>query len=165
MEHHSARTAPHRRPYQPSCPHSLRTLVPRAIQKFVNHEQATARASSRPRRVHARAHVHDCRTKRLDLNFSVKKHEAVPNQEDLTLGKTILAALRARGLTQAALAKKMGKTRSTIHAWCHDKAQPRLNTVSQIANALDTTVAELLAGRWRRARTPATEPAPRELMD
>jgi transcriptional regulator with XRE-family HTH domain len=74
------------------------------------------------------------------------------NHECLTLGQTILAALKAKGLTQADLARKMGKTRSTIHAWCRDKTKPRLDTLSQIASTLDTTVAELMAGRWRKTR-------------
>ena len=39
----------------------------------------------------------------------------VPNAETRTLGQTLLAALEAKGLTQAALAKKIGKTRSTVH--------------------------------------------------
>jgi transcriptional regulator with XRE-family HTH domain len=74
----------------------------------------------------------------------------VTNHEGPTLGKTILTALRAKGLTQADLAKRMGKTRSTIHAWCRNKTKPRLDTLTQIATALDTTVAELMTGRWRK---------------
>lgn len=78
--------------------------------------------------------------------------KAVTNHEGPTLGETLLAALSARGLTQADLAKRMDKTRSTIHAWCRDKTKPRLDTLTQIATALDTTVAELMAGRWRKKR-------------
>ena len=74
------------------------------------------------------------------------------NQETRTLGQTLLAALEAKGLTQATFAKKIGKTRSTVHGWCRDKTKPRLDTLSQIASGLDTTVAELMAGRWRKPR-------------
>jgi len=83
----------------------------------------------------------------------------VPNQETRTLGQTLLAALEAKGLTQAAFAKKIRKTRSTVHGWCRDKTKPRLDTLSLIANGLDTTVAELMAGRWRRPRTTSTSTA------
>jgi transcriptional regulator with XRE-family HTH domain len=65
---------------------------------------------------------------------------------------TIRGALDARGLTQAALARRMGASKGSVHAWVHGDQMPRLDTLERIAEALDTTVQELLAGRWRRVR-------------
>lgn len=69
-----------------------------------------------------------------------------------TFGQTLAAALKARKLTQAAFAKRIGRPPSSVSAWVNDGEEPRIATLKEIAEALDTTPAELLAGRWRRVR-------------
>jgi ribosome-binding protein aMBF1 (putative translation factor) len=71
------------------------------------------------------------------------------------LSKTIQRALRAKGLTQADLARRMKKSRSLVHALINGE-DPRLGTLTNVAEALDTTASELLAGRWR---SPKVKPS------
>jgi len=68
------------------------------------------------------------------------------------ISDTITRALEAKGLSQADLSRLLDTTRSTVHAIVHGKRKPRLDTLTRIADVLDTSVSELLAGRWRRIR-------------
>lgn len=69
-----------------------------------------------------------------------------------TFSQTLTAALKAKGLTQLAFAKKIGSSPASVSAWVNGGEEPRIATLKEIALALDTTPGELLAGRWRRAR-------------
>lgn len=42
------------------------------------------------------------------------------------------------------LAEKLGKTDATISKWCGNKMQPSLETLREIAKALDVDISELL---------------------
>ncbi len=63
------------------------------------------------------------------------------------------------GLTQEALAKKAGVSRSTITGAIAGDRMPGIDTVQKCAEALDTTAAELLTDRSEQK----VEPSPLEL--
>lgn len=69
-----------------------------------------------------------------------------------TFGQTLIRALRAKKLTQVAFARMGGWSPASVSDWVNGNEEPRLATLKEIADALDTTAGELLAGRWRRAR-------------
>ena len=69
-----------------------------------------------------------------------------------TFGQTLTRALRAKKLTQVAFATMGGWSPASVNAWIHDHEEPRIATLKEIAVALGTSPAELLAGRWRRPR-------------
>lgn len=62
--------------------------------------------------------------------------------------KRLREARRRKGLTQAELARMVGTTQQTIARWETDGAAPPLSALTNLASALDSTVASLL-GRQR----------------
>lgn len=73
----------------------------------------------------------------------------------MRIGDTISRALVAKGLTQLDLAKRIKRSPSTVHNFVKGGGSPRMDTLERVAEALDTSVAELLAGRWRKPRRAA----------
>lgn len=61
------------------------------------------------------------------------------------LGKNLAAARKRRGLTQAAVAERMGMETESISRFERGATLPSLATLEQLAAILDTTMAELLA--------------------
>ena len=70
----------------------------------------------------------------------------------MKLTENIRRQLGRKRLSQAELARKMGKAPSTVHALVHGRGSPRLSTLEQLAAVLDTTVGALVGGRSRRKR-------------
>jgi transcriptional regulator with XRE-family HTH domain len=70
----------------------------------------------------------------------------------MNLTENIRRELQRKRLSQAALARKMGKAPSTVHALVHGRGSPRLSTLERLAAVLDTTVGALVGGRSRRKR-------------
>ncbi len=66
----------------------------------------------------------------------------------MSLGEAIATARQARGLTQAALAKRLGTTQAALSRYEHDLRVPTPETLDQIASALGLT-ADLLRGTDR----------------
>lgn len=62
----------------------------------------------------------------------------------MDLGKKIRAHRDELGLTQAELADKLGLTYSLVSQWESGRATPRTPILRQLADLLDTTVAELM---------------------
>lgn len=62
----------------------------------------------------------------------------------MNVAKNIVRARKAKGLRPSQLAKLLGRSRSTIHAWEHGGPGPRLDDLPDIARELDTTVGALL---------------------
>lgn len=62
------------------------------------------------------------------------------------LGQNIAELRKLRELTQRDLAKLLGVSQSHVAKWETDKAQPRSKALERLAEALDVTVEEILAG-------------------
>jgi putative transcriptional regulator len=56
----------------------------------------------------------------------------------------IKAVLAERGKTNNWLAETLGKNRTTVSKWCTNQTQPTVETLYEIADALDVDVRELL---------------------
>lgn len=56
----------------------------------------------------------------------------------------IKAALAEKGKTNNWLAETLEKNRTTVSKWCTNQMQPTIETLYEIAEALDTDVRELL---------------------
>lgn len=56
----------------------------------------------------------------------------------------IKAVLAEKGKTNLWLAEKMGMNKTTVSKWCTNSMQPTVETLFEIAQALDTDVRELL---------------------
>lgn len=77
-----------------------------------------------------------------------------------SLGKRIKAEMDRRGLDQKALEKKSGVPQSNISLYINAKKAITIKTLTAIADALDTTAADLLGGV---TPPPAVEVLQREL--
>jgi len=97
-------------------------------------------------------------------------------QEEATsepLGDRLARLRRAKGWSQSELAAQAGTKGSQISKFERGRYQPRLETLSKLAEALGTTTDFLLTGREPkevhdarlRARLPLLENLPRELRD
>lgn len=56
----------------------------------------------------------------------------------------IKAVLAEKGKTNIWLAEKVGKNKTTVSKWCTNDVQPAMETLFDIADALDVDVRELL---------------------
>ena len=73
----------------------------------------------------------------------------------VNLSQNIRRELRRKKFSQADLARKMGKSPSTVHALVHGRGSPRLSTLEHLASVLGTTVARLVERRSRRKQLDA----------
>jgi len=62
-----------------------------------------------------------------------------------TFGERLAAWLKARGIRPAQLARAVGVSRPTMHAWLTDAAAPRNDRLAAIAAALNITQSELFS--------------------
>lgn len=63
----------------------------------------------------------------------------------MSLAKNIVRARKAAGLTQADLAKKLKKSRSSVNEYESGAHEPKLDLLIKIAKVTNTTVEALLA--------------------
>jgi len=56
----------------------------------------------------------------------------------------IKSALADKGKTNIWLAEKLGKNKTTVSKWCTNDQQPTLDTLFEIADALNVDVRDLL---------------------
>ena len=77
------------------------------------------------------------------------------------IGRFIGAERRAKGWTQRQLADKLQLTDKAISRWETGKGLPDVSLLLPLANVLDITVGELLAGE-RRLQPPAMQTAEAE---
>lgn len=56
----------------------------------------------------------------------------------------IKAVLAEQGKTNNWLAEALGKNRTTVSKWCTNQMQPTIETLFEVAEALDVDVRELL---------------------
>lgn len=91
--------------------------------------------------------------------------DAAPAKEDewysdatATFGDRLAAAREAMGMSQAALAKRLGIKTKTVQAWEHDTAEPRANKLQMLAGLLNVSMRWLLTGVGEGVSAPAGEP-------
>lgn len=63
-----------------------------------------------------------------------------------SVGKNLQKIRKEKKMTQEELAEKLNVTRQAISNWETDKTQPDVNTLAQIAEALDISVEVLIYG-------------------
>lgn len=64
--------------------------------------------------------------------------------DPLVLGRNIIAGRKRLGLTQHQLGTRCGVTKAAIHFWENGTVAPTLARLGLVADALHTTVSELL---------------------
>jgi len=66
--------------------------------------------------------------------------------EVATLGDRLAAARDAQGMTQEALAKRMGIKLKSLQSWEDDLSEPRANKLSMVAGLLNVSMVWLITG-------------------
>ncbi len=74
--------------------------------------------------------------------------------EVATFGDRLAAARDYAGLSQAALAKRLGVKASTIRKWEDDLAEPRANRLSMLAGVLGVSMTWLINGTGEGVEAP-----------
>jgi transcriptional regulator with XRE-family HTH domain len=64
-------------------------------------------------------------------------------------GARLVAARTSRGLTQKAVATKMGIERSLVRYYERDAKNPKIESIRRFSNALDVPLEDLLGGKHR----------------
>lgn len=77
------------------------------------------------------------------VQVAIFEMKHLPNMEKVVFNR-IKAVLAEKGKTNNWLAEELDMNRTTISKWCRNDMQPRVETLFQIANALDVDVRELL---------------------
>jgi transcriptional regulator with XRE-family HTH domain len=67
--------------------------------------------------------------------------------EVATFGDRLAAAREAAGMTQKALANRLGVRHTTVQAWENDTSEPRSNRLQMLAGMLSVSLMWLLTGR------------------
>ncbi len=81
-----------------------------------------------------------------------------------TFGDRLAAAREAAGLTQAALAKRLGVKASTIRRWEEDLSEPRANRLSMMSGLLGVSMPWLLLGEGEGVEGPDPSTADQDLQ-
>ena len=68
------------------------------------------------------------------------------SNEAATFGDRVAAAREAQGLSQKALAKKLGIGLKTLEGWENDVAEPRANKLQMLAGVLNVSLTWILTG-------------------
>ena len=79
-----------------------------------------------------------------------------------TLGDRLAAAREAAGLTQSALATRLGVRQKTLRAWESDLSEPRANRLQMLAAMLGVSLRWLLTGEGEGVEPPAAAEDPGE---
>ena len=66
-----------------------------------------------------------------------------------SVGKNIQKFRKAKNITQEELAEELNVTRQAVSNWETDKTQPDVDTLTQLSEALDVTVEELIYGEQK----------------
>ncbi|SDX45360.1 helix-turn-helix domain-containing protein [Roseicitreum antarcticum] len=68
------------------------------------------------------------------------------SEEAATFGDRMAAARDAGGMTQAALARRLGVKLKTVEAWENDVAEPRANKLQMLSGLLNVSLRWLMTG-------------------
>ena len=74
-----------------------------------------------------------------------------------TLGDRLAAAREAQGMTQEALAKRLGVKLKTVQSWEDDQAEPRANRLQMLAGILNVSMMWLITGEGEGGLTTPEE--------
>ncbi|MFW2589917.1 helix-turn-helix domain-containing protein [Sagittula sp. SSi028] len=74
--------------------------------------------------------------------------------EVATLGDRLAAARDAQGMTQEALAKRLGLKVKTVQTWENDLAEPRANRLQMLAGILNVSMMWLINGEGEGVTAP-----------
>ena len=85
--------------------------------------------------------------------------------EIATFGDRLTAAREATGMSQDALAKRLGVKKSTMRNWEDDLSEPRANNVSMLAGLLNVSIMWLINGEGEGVENPDDEPLPSDIGD
>ena len=77
--------------------------------------------------------------------------------ETTTFGDRLAGAREAAGMTQAALARRLGVKATTLRAWEEDRSEPRANRVNMLAGLLGVPMVWLMTGEGEGAQLAATD--------
>jgi transcriptional regulator with XRE-family HTH domain len=77
-----------------------------------------------------------------------------------TFGDRLAAAREAAGMTQGALARRLGVKLRTLQSWEHDTAEPRANRLSMMAGLLGVSMGWLITGEGDGLPAPDEVTAP-----
>ena len=86
------------------------------------------------------------------------------DMKELSLGRRIHVLRREQGLTQDALAERMGVTPQAVSKWENDQSCPDIMSLPLLARELHTTVDALLTGQSAGAEPPAPVKPAEELV-
>ena len=82
--------------------------------------------------------------------------------ETATFGDRLAGAREAAGLTQEALAERLGVRLETLQSWEDDAADPRANRLQMVAGMLNVSLMWLLTGEGEGLDAPPDEVAQAE---
>ena len=74
--------------------------------------------------------------------------------EAATFGDRVAAAREQAGMTQAALAKRLGVRLATLRSWEDDHSEPRANRLSMLAGLLNVSMRWLISGEGEGIGAP-----------
>jgi transcriptional regulator with XRE-family HTH domain len=74
--------------------------------------------------------------------------------DNATFGDRLAAARDAAGMTQGALAKRLGVKIGTLRAWEDDLSEPRANRLSMVSGLLGVSLPWLLTGEGEGVAAP-----------
>ena len=78
-----------------------------------------------------------------------------------TFGDRVAAAREQTGMSQAALAKRLGVRLSTLRGWEDDLSEPRANRLSMLAGLLNVSMMWLITGEGEGIEAPGDAAAAR----
>ncbi|KQB97257.1 XRE family transcriptional regulator [Loktanella sp. 1ANDIMAR09] len=79
------------------------------------------------------------------------------SEEIATFGDRLAGAREAAGLTQQALAEKLGVKPNTIAAWENDTKEPRANRLQMVSGVVGVSMSWLLTGEGEGPDAPDSE--------
>lgn len=82
------------------------------------------------------------------------------SEKQATLGDRLAAAREAAGLSQSALATRLGVRQKTLRAWESDLSEPRANRLQMLAAMLGVSLRWLLTGEGEGISPPAAPDEP-----
>ena len=85
--------------------------------------------------------------------------------EIATFGDRLTAAREAAGMSQEALAKRLGVKKSTMRNWEDDLAEPRANRLSMLAGLLNVSMMWLINGEGEGVDGPEVEQLPEDMTE
>ncbi|MFN3952997.1 MAG: helix-turn-helix domain-containing protein [Pararhodobacter sp.] len=84
------------------------------------------------------------------------------SDDQATLGDRLAAAREAAGLSQSALAGRLGVRLKTLRGWENDLAEPRANRLQMLAAMLGVSLRWLLTGEGDGVAPPITDEQTRD---